>query len=242
MGKIKKLYKFLLRGYKADSEMYIKYLKKIGVQIGENVHFHDPVTNFVDTNKPFMISIGNNVEITRGVVILAHGYDWAVLKQLTGKVYGSAGKVVIGNNVFIGMNSIILKNITIGNNVIIGAGSVVTEDIPDNSVVAGAPAKVINDILSYEKKRAFEQESEAKAFLKEYVNRYNTIPSKADMCEFIELFENVDSDKELIKEHKDILALTGNYDDSLKRFIDTKKTYSSYEEFVDITMNLKKNS
>ena len=62
------------------------------------------------------------------------------------------------------------------------------------------------------------------------------------MCEFIELFENVDSDKELIKEHKDILALTGNYDDSLKRFIDTKKTYSSYEEFVDITMNLKKNS
>jgi acetyltransferase-like isoleucine patch superfamily enzyme len=59
------------------------------------------------------------------------------------------GKIKIGNNVFIGINAIILPGVTIGNNVIIGAGSLVNSDIPDNSVVAGIPARIIKDIDSY---------------------------------------------------------------------------------------------
>lgn len=51
--------------------------------------------------------------------------------------------IKIGNNVFIGCNSIILKGVTIGDNSTIGAGSVVVNDVPANSVVAGNPAKVI---------------------------------------------------------------------------------------------------
>lgn len=57
---------------------------------------------------------------------------------------------VIGNNVKIGSNSIILGNISIGNNVIIGAGSVVLKDIPANSLVAGNPASVIRIISGNE--------------------------------------------------------------------------------------------
>ncbi len=51
--------------------------------------------------------------------------------------------IVIGNDCFIGMNSIILKGTTIGNNVIVGAGSVVHGNFPDNCVIAGNPAKII---------------------------------------------------------------------------------------------------
>lgn len=51
--------------------------------------------------------------------------------------------VKIGNNVWIGMNSIVMRGVTIGNNVVIGAGSIVTKDIPSNVVAAGTPCKII---------------------------------------------------------------------------------------------------
>ena len=54
-------------------------------------------------------------------------------------------EISVGNNVFIGGNSQILYGVSIGNNVIIGAGSVVVKDIPDNSVVAGNPARIIGE-------------------------------------------------------------------------------------------------
>lgn len=59
------------------------------------------------------------------------------------------GEIHIGNNVFIGARSTILYGVNIGNNVIIGAGSIVTKDIPDNSIVAGAPAKFIKSFDDY---------------------------------------------------------------------------------------------
>ncbi len=52
----------------------------------------------------------------------------------------------IGNNVTVGANVVIIGNIVIGDNVIIGAGSVVVKDIPESCVVAGNPAKVINNL------------------------------------------------------------------------------------------------
>lgn len=62
-----------------------------------------------------------------------------------GVTVGNSGKgnPKIGNYVEFGANSIVVGPISIGNNVVIGAGSVVTKDVPDNSVVAGVPAKVI---------------------------------------------------------------------------------------------------
>ena len=52
-------------------------------------------------------------------------------------------KVVIGNDVWIGMRSIIMPGVKIGNGVVIGSGAVVTKDIPDYAVVGGVPAKII---------------------------------------------------------------------------------------------------
>lgn len=150
---LKTLYKFLLRGYKANSEIYIRYLRKKGVRIGKNCQFHDPVSTFVDTDKPYMITIGNNVHITHGVTIVAHGYDWIVLAHKYGGHYASAGEVKIGNNVFIGMDSTILKGAVIGDNVIIGAGSLVTSEIPSDCVAVGRPAKKVMSLEEYKAKK-----------------------------------------------------------------------------------------
>jgi len=92
----------------------------------------------LDPEYPWLISIGKNSRLAKGVVILAHDGS---TKLHTG--YSKIGRVVIGEDTFIGINSIILPHVNIGNNVIIGAGSVVTSDIPDNCVAAGNPAKVI---------------------------------------------------------------------------------------------------
>ena len=60
--------------------------------------------------------------------------------------------ISIGNNVFVGANSIILYDVNIGNNVIIGAGSFVNKDIPDGTVAAGVPCRVIGRFEDYKEK------------------------------------------------------------------------------------------
>ena len=57
-----------------------------------------------------------------------------------------AEKIVIKRNVFIGMNTIILKGVTIGENTVVGAGSIVTKNIPSNVIAAGNPCKVVREI------------------------------------------------------------------------------------------------
>ena len=88
----------------------------------------------LDKTNPKGIYIGEKSVITTGVVILTHNYVMG---------NGTFVDTKIGNNVFIGANSIIMPGITIGNNIIIGAGSVVTKDVEDFSIVAGNPARFL---------------------------------------------------------------------------------------------------
>jgi len=57
----------------------------------------------------------------------------------------TGGRIVIGDDVWIGANAVIVPNVTIGSHVVIAAGAVVTRDVPDYAVVAGVPARVIAD-------------------------------------------------------------------------------------------------
>lgn len=148
-------------GPKTDSSSYVAYLRSLGMVIGENTTIYVPTKCQIDTTRPWMIEIGRNVSITEGVTILTHGYDWSVFKGKYGDVLGSAGHVRIGDNVFIGMNSTILKGVEIGDNVVIGAGSVVTKSIPPDSVAVGDPCCVIADNDSYLEKRRAAQVDEA---------------------------------------------------------------------------------
>jgi maltose O-acetyltransferase len=106
------------------------------MKIGNNVHVMPGV--FFDEAYAFLISIGDNCTITSGVRILAH--DASMYRDLG---FAKIGKVEIKDNTFIGNNSVILPGVSIGPGAIIGAGSVVNTDVPENSVAAGNPAKVI---------------------------------------------------------------------------------------------------
>lgn len=117
-----------------------KYARYIGVRIGKECDIQD--INF--GSEPYLIEIGNNVQITKGVKIFTHGGGWVFRKEFPD--LDTFGKVIIKNNVYIGNNTLIMPGVTIGNNVIVGAGSVVTKSVPDNAVVAGNPAKIISDL------------------------------------------------------------------------------------------------
>lgn len=153
-------FKKLIDGPKATSEDYVEHLQSLGMVIGDNTVIYSPKHCVVDTTRPWMIEIGDNVSITAGVTILTHGYDWSVFKGMYDGL-GSAGRVKIGNNVFIGMNSTILKGVIIGNNVVIGANTLISKDVPDNCVVVGNPQRVVSDIDSYLQKRRAAQLDEA---------------------------------------------------------------------------------
>lgn len=139
-----------LQGNKA----IIKFGRKAGVTIGENCTF---LNNPNWGSEPYLITIGNNVRVTSNVEFITHDGGVHVIRNLASsdseeKHWDVFGQIVIGDNVFIGVHSIIMPGVIIGNNVIIGAGSIVTHDIPDNSVACGTPAKVIKSIDEYYEK------------------------------------------------------------------------------------------
>ncbi|EQC69606.1 maltose O-acetyltransferase [Streptococcus sp. HSISB1] len=180
-----------------------------------------------------MVEIGNNVQIPDGVTILTHGYDWSVLKGVYGNVMGSAGHVKIGNNVFIGMNSTILKGTTIGDNVIIGANSLVNKDIPSNTVVAGDPARIIMDLDTYFHKRLDVQLKEAKELVISYYEYYGEIPSKAVLSEFFWLFTDSKDNKILPKKWNETMHLVNNYNQSFKKWKESKPKFKNYDDFIN---------
>ena len=90
------------------------------------------------------IIIGDRCTITHGCVILSHDRS----KKRFDLNDKGQGTVRLGNDVFIGVNSVILRDVTIGDYSIVGAGSVVTKDVPPNVVVAGNPAKIIREHIS----------------------------------------------------------------------------------------------
>jgi acetyltransferase-like isoleucine patch superfamily enzyme len=90
------------------------------------------------------ITIGTNVAISENVTI----WD-SDAHVIFGKENEMTQPIHIGNNVWIGNNATILKGVTIGNGAIIAAGAVVTKDIPDGSLAAGIPAKVMKENVKW---------------------------------------------------------------------------------------------
>lgn len=114
-----------------------------GVRIGKDTHI-GRLVSFDDRN-PELISIGNGVAITTGVIILCHERDLTNYKVGMYAMHCEfkQGPVTIKDGAHIGIGAIIMPGLTIGRGAIIGAGAVVTEDIPDYTLAVGVPAKVI---------------------------------------------------------------------------------------------------
>lgn len=228
---IKRIIKAIIYRERASSKSYVKWLKNKGVRIGKGTVFIGPKETLVDVTRPWLVTIGEDCQITPGVVILTHDYGWAVIKRVYGEVLESAQKVVIGDNVYIGMNSTILPGVTIGSNVVIGANTVVTKDIPDNVVVVGNPARIVRTLDEYYQKRKNVQIEEAVQMVKMYYDRYNKVPDKTIMREYFWLFE--DNYDELNPEFKNVMQLVdGSVEKSRRQFGENQKKFKNYEDFL----------
>lgn len=135
MGIKRLLRKLVLRG-EDPVEIEKKFLLDHGLKLGRNVRNYSPYG--IDSEWPWLISIGDNTMISTNVKILAHDASTGFLGLGT-----KVGRVDIGKNCFIGCGSIILCGTRIGDNVIVGAGSIVTKDLESDCVYAGNPAKMI---------------------------------------------------------------------------------------------------
>ena len=227
---MKQFIKKLIYREKYNSETYVDFLRKQGAKIGERVNIYAPNKTIIDMTRPWLLDIGDDVQITEEVTILTHGYDWSVLKGVYGEVLGSSGGVKIGNNVFIGMKTTILKGVHVGNNVIIGANSLVNKDIPDNCVVAGNPAKVIMTLEQYYEKRKKAQLEEATELVKLYRDRYGKEPDDKALHEFFWLF--CDGEDELPNCWKSMMTLVGNEERSYQKIKTNKKMFRNKEDFL----------
>lgn len=132
-----------------NNQKKLKWLKLCGMKFGEGTILGCGLETFPE---PFMVEIGKNVYFAAGVQLLTHdgSLSWLTRKMgLTDKRTEKIGKIVIGDNCFIGARAMIMHDVTIGKNCIIAAGSVVTKNVPDGSVVGGCPAKAICTIDEY---------------------------------------------------------------------------------------------
>ena len=92
------------------------------------------------------ICIGNHVNLAQGITVTALNHNFEDSSKRIDEQGVSTKPVVIGDDVWIGTNAVILPGVTIGSHCVVAAGAVVTKDIPDHTLVGGVPAKVIKNI------------------------------------------------------------------------------------------------
>ena len=201
---IKEFVKKILYGNRYSSETYIKYLKRLGVKIGERTVIFSPRETFIDEQYPWMVEIGNDVQITRGVIILTHSYDWSVVKKKYSRLYGASGNVVA-------------KDIP-ANSVAVGNPAKVIHKIDNN----------------YLKKYSDRQEKEAIDLAVGYYNRYKKWPDNTIFYDYFWLWnDDKDYEKiprykyemELLGNYEDCMK-------NLK-LIRQNPRYASFDEFIE---------
>ena len=128
------------------------------IEVGKNF-FANYNCTILDVAK---VKIGDNCQFAPNVAVYTAGHPIHPVSRNSQYEYGIS--VTIGDNVWIGGNSVIVPGVHIGSNTVIGAGSVVTKDIPDWVIAAGNPCRVIRKITEedkeyYYKDRKFDREA-----------------------------------------------------------------------------------
>lgn len=143
------------------SEIKVYILRLVGAKVGRRTTIYPDVWIFPGRG----LTCGDDVDFALGVVVTTNGgvvigdrvllgYRVQVLSanhaipEGRGRIFGSGhtyAQVSIGNDVWVGANSIILPGVNIGEGAVVAAGSVVTKDVPDFAIVGGIPAKIIKN-------------------------------------------------------------------------------------------------
>lgn len=129
---------------------YCDYGKNI--EVGKNF-FANYNCTILDVAK---VKIGDNCQMAPNVAIYTAGHP--IHPDTRNSLYEYGKPVTLGDNVWIGGNTVICPGVQIGSNVVIGAGSVVTKDIPDWCIAAGNPCHVIRKITDADKRKLFRDE------------------------------------------------------------------------------------
>lgn len=122
------------------------------IEVGKNF-FANYNCTIIDVAK---VKIGDNCFLGPNVAIYTAGHPIYPSTRNSAYEYGKA--ITVGDNVWIGGNTVICPGVTVGSNVVIGAGSVVTKDIPDWCVAAGNPCTVKRMITEEDKRKLFKNE------------------------------------------------------------------------------------
>lgn len=129
------------------------------IEVGKNF-FANYNCTIIDVAK---VRIGDSCQFAPNVAIYTAGHPLHPVSRNSLYEYGIS--VTIGDNVWIGGNTVVLPGVHIGSNTVIGAGSVVTKDIPDWVVAAGNPCRVIKKITEEDKKYYYkDREFDAEAW------------------------------------------------------------------------------
>lgn len=123
------------------------YARKIGVNCKSDLTIYGS-SYLMFSAEPYLVTLGNNVYISIGARFVCH--DGSVLpfrKDIPDLEL--AGEIIVGDNVFIGMGALLLADVSIGSNSIVGANAVVTKNVPDGTIVAGNPARIIGNTSAF---------------------------------------------------------------------------------------------
>ena len=123
-----------------------KYAQYLGVNIGKNCL----ISTCKWSTEPYLITIGNNVQVTKDVYFHTHGGAHVARKKYPS--FDVFGKIVVEDWAYIGSGSHIMPGVTIGEGALIAACSVVTKSVAKGTVVGGNPARYICDVEEYVKK------------------------------------------------------------------------------------------
>lgn len=235
---MKKWLKRLIYPHQYSSDAYIKYLRNCGAKIGKDVKFYNPPSNMVDDVNAMFIEIGDNVQITRDVKILAHDYSFSVIANAFCDFSRKQTKVRIGNNVFIGQNAVVLMGANVGDNIIIGAGSVVVGSVESNSVYAGNPARKICSLEELAQKNRARFEESAATYAQCFEKKKGRLPNPEEMKIYQALFVSKDELKKYVKNENYGFTITEAAKNNIK--CDVCQRYNSVEDFMKSMKNNKK--
>ena len=135
------------------------------IEVGKNF-FANYNCTIIDVAK---VKIGDNCQMAPNVSIYTAGHP--IYPSTRNSAYEYGKEIIIGDNVWIGGNTVICPGIHIGSNVVIGAGSVVTKDIPDWCIAVGNPCKVKRMITDEDKRKLFKDEEIDETAWKDIVER-----------------------------------------------------------------------
>jgi acetyltransferase-like isoleucine patch superfamily enzyme len=127
------------------------YLRKLGAKIGKDSLIITDIVNI--GSEPYLVTLGDQVRIASGTKFITHDGSSRVFRHRFPEMnlaYGNLfGPITIDDNCVIGVNVVFLAGTHIGKNSVVGAGAVVKGDFPDNSVIAGVPARRLCSIDEY---------------------------------------------------------------------------------------------